>query len=377
LVVNVDGLCVRSDPTRFDCAGKFPPSMAGVTRVLVTPGGGWYALDTAGRWMGTQPGFDEVYCDAPSGSDRSELTQFAGATDLALGNWGNCMVRGGKVLCKGFNQMGELGYPTTETCYFMRNTTACSKVPQEVPKITSAVQVLGDQGRCARLADGSVWCWGDFNTRTADGTRYVECYQACNQPPPRRIEGTPPIVQMVHGCGFLGIDAAGQIYMWGELTPPPPNPFAGKRFSNLSGAKKVVAADESCPNSGCALLPSGRVACWGMNYDGTVGVELVDASQAEVTNPTEVPGIPDAIDVAAGRDVRCALRRDRSVWCWGAGAARIGGPGSPATETPAYRPRLVLKAGSARPSGSGGSLTWLFGSARDQSAWAMPCRQKS
>ena len=46
-------------------------------------------------------------------------------------------------------------------------------------------------------------------------------------------------------------------------------------------------------------------------------------------DPPYVDDIDDAVDVVVGNDVACAIRRDRSLWCWGGNNnGQLGAPSS-------------------------------------------------
>jgi alpha-tubulin suppressor-like RCC1 family protein len=78
-----------------------------------------------------------------------------GVTDvigLAVGDGSTCvLVEGGRVMCFGGNQWGEMGDGTTEV----------RARPQAVRGMSDVVEI-GAHGNvmCARKRDGSVWCWG-------------------------------------------------------------------------------------------------------------------------------------------------------------------------------------------------------------------------
>ena len=94
----------------------------------------------------------------------------------------------------------------------------------------------------------------------------------------------------------------------------------------------------------CALLESGRVACWGNNGMG----ELGNGSDQPSSSPTLVPHVSDIIEVRASRATTCA----RSAANTGAPAGSASGSKrrrrDPATtgeqsrlRTPRWRPRRV------------------------------------
>jgi alpha-tubulin suppressor-like RCC1 family protein len=71
----------------------------------------------------------------------------------------------------------------------------------------------------------------------------------------------------------------------------------------------------------CARHASGRVSCWGNNWQGALGHGPLEAGQP----PGFVDDLEDATDLDAGTDHACAVRRDGSVVCWGRGQhGRLG-----------------------------------------------------
>ncbi len=58
---------------------------------------------------------------------------------------------------------------------------------------------------------------------------------------------------------------------------------------------------------------SGIVACWGSNENG----ELGDGGSHDRLVPTDVAGLSDVADVAAGLFHTCARRTSESIACWG------------------------------------------------------------
>ena len=71
----------------------------------------------------------------------------------------------------------------------------------------------------------------------------------------------------------------------------------------------------------CAIRSGGEVWCWGANADGQLG----DGTTQARPSPTVVPGITDAVALAAGQGHSCALRTDQTVACWGSNeAGRLG-----------------------------------------------------
>ncbi len=308
LFVGYRKVCLRVREGEFECVGEGPAKLTGTEQLQ--PG---YRQDLAGRWHGSAPSFDSIYGLVKDDGEREQV-RLQNASQIQIGSWSSCVVRGGKVYCWGFNEMRQLGgRPQGDECYFMKSTVSCSKEPVEVPGLSGVVEVLGEEGRCARLGDGSVWCWGDFHAeRSESGARVVSCQTNadCETMSPRRIEPLPKIVQMTKDSAFLGVDEEGSVHVWGHQTTQA-DQFRAERLTGLGGVKKLCGADL---RHGCALLKDGRVKCWVPN-ERLSRDAWVERENTRVF--TLVEGIDAAVDVAMSDRLACALRRDRTVWCWG------------------------------------------------------------
>ncbi|KQT91595.1 hypothetical protein ASG49_11350 [Marmoricola sp. Leaf446] len=64
----------------------------------------------------------------------------------------------------------------------------------------------------------------------------------------------------------------------------------------------------------CALDAPGRLRCWGANDRGQLGTGSTGAAQS---SPVAVAGDTTWSQVSAGGSSTCAIRTDRSLWCWG------------------------------------------------------------
>jgi len=92
----------------------------------------------------------------------------------------------------------------------------------------------------------------------------------------------------------------------------------------LTGALRVVTG----PNSACAILQDGRLACWGRNEDGEAASDtnvLPDAR--ELVEPEVVAGLRGVADVALTARSGCATTAAGQTFCWG--SPLLAEPGSP------------------------------------------------
>jgi hypothetical protein len=76
----------------------------------------------------------------------------------------------------------------------------------------------------------------------------------------------------------------------------------------------------------CVLLPTGKAWCWGDNTYGQLGDGTLKSHLD--FDPVDVK-LDQIAQLVAGNNFTCALRRDRTVWCWGTDTYSIFGPPQP------------------------------------------------
>lgn len=172
-----------------------------------------------------------------------------------------------------------------------------------------------------------------------------------------------------------GVNADRKVECWGE------NNFGQlgdgttvtrQTAAPVSGLQNVAMVDAGA-NFACALLYDGTVRCWGGNDNLQCGADVVTNKQL----PVAVSGLTDAVAIAVSRDIfdpkyACAIRKNRSVVCWGNDNAGYLGDGM-ITDGSRFQPMpvggidnalSVSLAGANCTTGSDGSLRcWGKGSA--------------
>lgn len=88
----------------------------------------------------------------------------------------------------------------------------------------------------------------------------------------------------------------------------------------------------------CALHGDGTVSCWGAGRAGQLGRGEPFSDYL----PAKVPGISDAVALAAGSDHTCVVHADGHVSCWGSGAlGQLGGGAFSSIDVPERVPDIA------------------------------------
>lgn len=96
-----------------------------------------------------------------------------------------------------------------------------------------------------------------------------------------------------------------------------------------AGASSLpVVAANATGNHTCAVIPDGRVFCWGRDDAGQLGDGIATTNSA---TPVQVASLPPALAIAAGGKHSCAIDTGLGVWCWGSDAFGELGDGTTAT----------------------------------------------
>jgi alpha-tubulin suppressor-like RCC1 family protein len=268
---------------------------------------------------------------------------------LAAGASHTCALRAsGAVLCWGANRVGQLGDGTT---------ARRRPEPRVVGGVTDAVFITaGDEHTCAVRRDGTVLCWGlGTHGELGDGQRV-------SRATPGPVRGLGEVVQVAGGHNHTcALRRSGEVSCWGsnisgELGDPAPGndrPLPVAAVGVTDAAQVVAGFSHSC-----ARLTSGRVLCWGRNFEGQLG----DGTTGNFMRflPTPVRGLDDAAEITTGHFHTCARRGGGTVVCWGSNNNGQVGDGS---RTPQPAPVVVrsLADGAGLAAGSNHSCARLTG----------------
>lgn len=225
-------------------------------------------------------------------------------------------------------------------------TAACDLGPGAVATVGT-----GEHHVCALSEQGQVRCWGAPDYGRLGQPGYSE-HIGDDEPPSdwNPVEVAADVIDLAvgteHNCALR---AGGEVRCWGYGS-----------YGQLGYGNTMTIGDDETPQSAgdvplpgpvagltagarhtCALFDDGRVACWGSNSEGQLGLghttsigddETVDAAAGFV----QLPGA--AVEVAAGQDHTCARLESGDVYCWGRqneGQLGSGAPDSIGDDEPA------------------------------------------
>jgi len=255
---------------------------------------------------------------------------------IAMGTSFTCLLyQAGNVRCFGDNAYGQLG---------LGNTEDVNAVPADIDDVSlgePATELIAGPGyACALLESGGVRCWG-FLAFGALG----------------------------YGFGLLNEEYVGD----DELPSDLPTIDVGGGVVQLTGGTLHI----------CAILGGGdgRIRCWGAETGGLAavrgflgypGTEMLGDDEAPSTaGDVIVGGVVTSVRAYSGST--CALFEDKSLKCWGTGAAALGyanGRTYGDDETPSVAPDIML-GGLVEQIGGMGSTRCAIMSNGDVRCWGL------
>lgn len=207
-------------------------------------------------------------------------------------------------------------------------------VPVRIEGFGEAVDVVsGNEHVCALHEDRTVACVGEYDggcpaydervsfvlapvelptpliRRRAWGDEELEIRAAPVAEPGSRLTGVVDIDAGVPTCAVLD---SGRVACWGFHWLGAEHRRCGPFFvPGMSGARGVAVGASFV----CAIVRGGRVSCWGSNDGGELG-RPPEPETGVVPEARLVPGLAGVHELAASADTVCA-RRGTEVVCWG------------------------------------------------------------
>ena len=262
-------------------------------------------------------------------------------TDVVSGGAHSCALRtDGVILCWGANDDGQLGLASVGNGV---------TVPTPVQTTQRFVSFAAGQRRtCARITDGTTFCWGATWVSRQDGVEVTR-----PQGSPFRTLQSPSFQALAVGSHTTcGIDADDNAFCW-EANPTGAMGDGTTTGSNapkaVEGATRFVAITSGNLHT-CGIADSGLAWCWGSDEFGQLGVPPPSVSSRcsdpaiECSPvPVRVSGWRVFVQLSAGQgDHACGLTLSGSVFCWGAGGLGQRGDGRTSNEWSPTRVRSGL-----------------------------------
>jgi alpha-tubulin suppressor-like RCC1 family protein len=251
----------------------------------------------------------------------------ASVVEVAAGYHHTCArMADGSLWCWGENGSGRLG----------DGTTADHAAPIPVAALGNGVAQVGGglEHTCARTNDAAVWCWGE-NLHHQLGDNTIDDKSSPQQVVALSNDVAEIAVKHEHACARK---TDGSLWCWGDNgagqtgngtfadTPAPePNAALGNAVASVAAASLHT----------CALKTDGTVWCWGDNFYGQLGDGTTDGQPCGVSSRCKPAPVQAAIGadnaaIAAGSSHTCALKTNGTLWCWGQNSDGQLGNGSTA-----------------------------------------------
>ncbi len=233
---------------------------------------------------------------------------------LAAGRYFTCArIDDGSIYCWGQGAYRALG-----------NDTSYRGTATRVRSFADAIDLeAGGRFACAIRANGSVWCWGDNSHGQVGDNATTPCGDAvidsvCVTTPQAMPTLASNAVQLALGNEHACVRKQdGTVWCWGNNANGQVSSAALSdqhvpvQVPGIAGAVQIVAGD----NHSCALVGNpGHVLCWGDDGNAQVGNGTTTDA---VPLPAMVAGVDDAVEIVAGGEHTCARHANGSVSCWG------------------------------------------------------------
>ena len=306
-----------------------PVAVAGAppAQALAAGDGFTCALAEGAVWCWGDEPLAEVFRAAPA-----PIPGVSGAVTLAAGARHACAgLAEGRLLCWGTGREGQLGDGRPPRMEPARSPHAPPRARPRLAEVALPASVPGDRSVVAPAVGGSfacaarggsLWCWGsDRDGQLGDGG------EERDRDAPAPVPGLTGVAEVAlgpaHACARLG---DGSLWCWGysesgQVTPASPT---------VSGAALELRATGVAVGGAhaCAWADEGAW-CWGEGAYGQLG----DGGRALRGAPTRVPGLRRPLELVAGSRHTCALDEAGEVWCWGDDTfGQLAGRGAPLGE---------------------------------------------
>jgi alpha-tubulin suppressor-like RCC1 family protein len=228
---------------------------------------------------------------------------------IAAGTNVTCGIREGNTLwCWGAGAYGALG----------NGQSVNEDQPQQISKPTAGWASVTDGGGhgCATRNDGGLWCWG-YNREGELGIgTTVNVARPHQVTSPAAVGWTAVSAGANHTCAIRsdttlwcwGYNSSGQLGLGNTSTEDLPQQVT-------SPASTGWTAVSAASGYTCATRGDSTLWCWGYNGQGELGIG--STTNQDLPQQVTTPASADWASISAGFNHTCATRSDTTLWCWG------------------------------------------------------------
>jgi alpha-tubulin suppressor-like RCC1 family protein len=190
---------------------------------------------------------------------------------------------------------------------------------------------MGEDHACGIKADGTAWCWGSRQNDSDSPSPYNQLgdgdQSAQGSAIPVAVDGGATWRSIeVNGSRTCGIKVDGSAWCWGANSLVDASNAADYRGALGTGNTANALVPTAVSGGGtwrelslgrqhtCGVRADHTLWCWGNNATAQLGDGTTKASRLV---PTAVASGGRWLSVAVNDATSCALRDDRSAWCWG------------------------------------------------------------
>ncbi|MCA8837601.1 MAG: putative Ig domain-containing protein [Proteobacteria bacterium] len=266
---------------------------------------------------------------------RNAPTQVGTDTDWAavsIGLDSTCATKSsGELYCWGGNLFGQLGLGDSRD----RNT------PTKVGTDTNWVAVsVGDSYTCAIKSTGNLYCWGrNYVGQLGLGDNSGSIERSAPTQVGADTDWSAISAGNAHTCAIKNNSS---IHCWGmnfdgQLGLGDNNDNRERNTPTPVGTDTDWSAISAGDDHTCATKVTGEIFCWGRNFHGQLGIDRTESTSA----PTQVGTNNDWFAISAGNIHTCAIRLNGQLHCWGNGSFGQLGLGDPSNISAVYVPEAV------------------------------------
>jgi len=234
---------------------------------------------------------------------------------ISAGGDHNCSIKNldGSLWCWGNNQDSQLG----------NDSTASLSSPTAISTDFWQMVIAGDKHSCGIDENGELFCWGKNDSgQVGNGSTIIQAEPAAIS---ANTDWRDVSLGSIHSCAIKNTDNS--LWCWGsntssQLGHTPTNTRRPSKLIKTNADETTTTEQWSATANGnshtCAIKDDKTLWCWGGNDKGQLGQGTISTLLSE---PTEVATGGQWLSIAANGDHSCAIKNDNSLWCWGDNSA--------------------------------------------------------